>query len=252
MTEHAGPFSDLFKSEFQKSLIRETLTEVKRVIAVSPALAEQIRSFVPTVDVDIVGNVIRTDFFTPPEDSPDHDHLPVRRFLSVALLEEAKGIEYLLQAIDLLIQRGVTSFEVYIGGDGSARPRLEQMAKKLGLSDKCHFLGFITRSMVRHWMRQCDVFVLPSLGETFGIVLGEAMACGKPVISTRCGGPDLLVAPETGFLVDVASAPALADAMEKFISQQITHDPHLIRKTIVARFGEEAFLHNISTIYSKV
>ena len=252
MTEHAGPFSHLFKSEFQKSLIRETLAQVNRVIAVSSALAEQIRSFVSTVDVDIVGNVIRTDFFTPPEDSPGQDHLPVRRFLSVASLEEAKGIQYLLQAVHLLIQGGVTSFEVYIGGDGPALPRLERMAKTLGLSDKCHFLGLLTRSMVRDWLRQCDVFVLPSLGETFGIVLGEAMACGKPVISTRCGVPDLLIAPETGFFVAVASAPALADAMDKFTSRQITYDPHLIRKSIVARFGEEAFLHNITAIYDQV
>lgn len=252
MTEHAGPFSHLLKSEYQKRLIRETLTRVDRVIAVSPALAEQIRSFVSTVDVDIVGNVILTDFFTPPEDSPEQDHHPVRRFLTVASLEESKGIQYLLQAIYLLIQGGVTSFEVYIGGDGSARSRLEEMAKTLGISDKCHFLGFLTRSMVRHWLRQCDVFVLPSLGETFGMVLGEAMACGKPVISTRCGGPDLLIVAETGFLVDVASAPALADAMDKFISQQITYDPRLIRKSIVTRFGEEAFLHNITAIYDQV
>ena len=47
----------------------------------------------------------------------------------------------------------------------------------------------LNREQVRERMQKCDVFVLSSLHETFGVVVGEAMACGKPVISTRCGGP---------------------------------------------------------------
>jgi glycosyltransferase involved in cell wall biosynthesis len=100
-------------------------------------------------------------------------------------------------------------------------------------------------------MQQCDVFVLPSLQETFGIVLGEAMSCGKPVIATRCGGPEYVVTPETGLLLNAADPVALADAMERFILGHINYDPTIIRQTIKERFGKEAYLNNISQVYDK-
>jgi len=93
---------------------------------------------------------------------------------------------------------------------------------------------------------------LPSLGETFGIALGEAMACGKPVVATRCGGPQFIVTPETGLLVDVADPTALAGAMDRFLSEQISSDPTVIRQSIQSRFGEEAFLDNLSSIYDQI
>ncbi len=101
-------------------------------------------------------------------------------------------------------------------------------------------------------MRECDAFVLPSLGETFGVVLCEAMACGKPVIATRCGGPEFVVTPETGLLVDAANPMALAEAMDRFISHQVAFDSDVIRGSVVARFGEDTFLKNISAIYEEL
>jgi glycosyltransferase involved in cell wall biosynthesis len=110
----------------------------------------------------------------------------------------------------------------------------------------------LERDQVRHWMQTCDVFVLPSLGETFGVVLGEAMACGKPVIATRCGGPEFLVTPETGLLVEPGNAAALAEAMEKFISGEISFGSVDLRSEVVRRFGERVFLDNISSIYQQI
>ena len=126
------------------------------------------------------------------------------------------------------------------------------MAQQMGLSEKCRFLGSLAPSEVRNQMQQCDVFVLPSLQETFGIVLGEAMSCGKPVIATRCGGPEYVVTPETGLLVDAADPVALADAMERFILGHVKYDPKIIRQTVKERFGKEAYLDNISKVYDQL
>jgi len=252
LTEHSGPFLMHLQSETQRRLVRETLMHVNRVVAVSPSLAAQIHAFCPGVHIDIIGNVILTEFFTPLEDTPEEEVRPTKRFLSVAPLGEGKGIHHLLEAMQLLAQRGVTSCEVFIGGEGPAHCRLEDMARALNLSDRCHFLGMLGRSDVRHWMRRCDVFVLPSLEETFGVVLGEAMACGKPVIATRCGGPEFVVVPETGLIVDVGNPSAIAEAMDKFISDRPTFDSKIIRQSLVTRFGEEAFLCNISSVYEQL
>ena len=251
LTEHSGPFSMHLRSRSHKQLVGGILKKAKKVVAVSPALAEQIRGFHPEADLRVVGNVIRTDFFVPRSAGKEKSH-HAKRFFCVALLHEGKGIQYLLQAMRLLDDRGVIGFEVFIGGDGPARHKLENLATALGVSGKCRFLGMMERDQVRDWMQTCDVFVLPSLAETFGIVLGEAMACGKPVITTRCGGPEFLVTRETGLLVEPGNASALANAMEKFISGESSFDSDKVRGEVVRRFGERAFLDKINSVYQEI
>lgn len=251
LTEHSGPFSMHLRSRSHKQLVRGILKKAKKVVAVCPALAEQIRNFHPEADFRVVGNVIRTDFFVPRSAGKEKSR-HAKRFFCVALLHEGKGIQYLLQAMRLLADRGVSGFEVFIGGDGPARHKLENLATAIGVSAKCRFLGMMERDQVRDWMQTCDVFVLPSLAETFGIVLGEAMACGKPVIATRCGGPEFLVTRETGLLVEPGNAPALANAMEKFISGESSFDSDKVRREVVRRFGERAFLDKINSVYQEI
>jgi glycosyltransferase involved in cell wall biosynthesis len=164
-------------------------------------------------------------------------------------LLKKKGFIYLLEAAQLLNQRGRISFEVMIGGDGPERNRLKRYVEVLGLSDQCYFLGPMRRSQVRDQMQRCDVFVLPSLQETFGVVLVEAMACGKPVIATRCGGPEFVLTEDTGFLVEVGDTKALAAVMERFITRAVRFNPASIRQSICERFGENTFLEIISDIY---
>lgn len=253
LTEHSGPFSMHLKSILRKRLVKDTLVGVDRIVAVSPALKNQIHNFYPNIDINIVGNVIRTDFFTPmPSGDPALSHGTGVRFLSVTQLKKSKGLDYLLFAAKLLLERGIKNFEIIIGGNGKDRRRLKNIVKKQNLFDHCRFVGFLYRPDVRRWMQRSDVFVLPSLGETFGVVLAEAMACGKPVISTRCGGPEFVVSPGTGILVDPADSGALAHAMAGFISGNVTFDSTEIIRTVRDRFGEDAFVRNISSIYNQL
>jgi L-malate glycosyltransferase len=252
LTEHTGPFTAHLTSSERCRIVKDTLGQVDRVVAVSPALAEQIHAFDPSVQIDIVGNVVRTDLFkldTAGSEGPMRSRI---KFLAVALLNKEKGIDYLIGAAHELISRGIDSFDLAIGGDGPARQHLERMVKRLGLSDRCRFLGMLSRHEVREQIQRCDALILPSLGETFGVVLLEAMACGKPVIATRCGGPEFIVTPETGFLVKVADSSAIAEAMESLVSHRVQFDSRVIRGKVTERFGEEAFLLNISKIYDHV
>lgn len=257
LTEHAGYFGNLLQSPFQKRLVYETLGRVHHIIAVSPALKEQIQRFYSHKTIDVVGNIIETDFFVPLAEHEDRESIQTTqkqplRFLCVATLNKGKGIHVLLEAAHMLMQRGRTAFELLIGGDGPERSRLEAMARAYGLSERCHFLGMLTKHEVKYHMQRCDVFVLPSLHETFGVVLTEAMACGKPVIATRCGGPEFVVAPDTGILIDAADPAALAGAMDGFLSQTYTFDASRIRQSVHERFGEEAFMRHMSAIYTEV
>lgn len=250
LTEHSGPFAVHLRTRLDRALVRWTLRGATRVVAVSPALAATIRAFESTLPVDVVGNLVRTDLFTP----APHPCAPSTslRLACVALLYEAKGIQYLIQALALLAQQGITAVELTIGGDGPMRATLEAQVQQAGLTQRVRFVGTLDRAGVRDVMRASDLFVLPSLGETFGIVLGEAMACGVPVIATRCGGPEWVVAADTGLLVPPADAGALADAIARFMRGEVQFNPARVRAIVVQRFGAHAFLDAIERVYARV
>ena len=251
LTEHSGPFSMHLGTELSRRLARETLKGVNQVIAISPALADQLREFEPGLNIEIIGESVRTDFFIP-ADRVDKENAKGKSFFVAARLSEEKGLNHLLEAVHLLLRGGLNSFELVIGGDGRERLKLENLAKTLGVNEHCRFLGALNREQVRDRMQQCDVFVLPSLHETFGVVLGEAMACGKPVISTRCGGPEFVVNEETGVLVDVGKPRQMADAMADFISGRVAFDPEAVRNSVVSRFSPEVFVRNATAVYERV
>lgn len=251
LTEHSSPFSMHLGSKLSERLARETLTNVNKLIAISPALAKELLDFQPGLHIDIIGESVRTDFFVPPNDVHQEKRTG-KSFFVAARLAEQKGLHNLIEAVHLLRQDGLNSFELVLGGDGPERLKLENLAENLGVAEYCRFLGALSRDQVREKMQNCDVFVLSSLHESFGVVVGEAMACGKPVISTRCGGPEFVVNEETGVLVEVGKSRALADAMADFIKDRISFNPQVVRNSVVSRFSPEAFVRNVSAVYEQV
>ena len=250
LTEHSSPFSMHLHTKLSRRLVRETLKNVDRVIAVSPSLATQLLDFEPRTQIEIIGDSVRTDFFVPSNGSIRQNRT-CKSFFVAARLAEQKGLEHLVRAVHLLVSRGLNSFELVIGGDGPDRQKLEDLVQTLAVSSYCRFLGPLDRAQVRERMQKCDVFVLSSLHETFGVVVGEAMACGKPVISTRCGGPEFFVNEQNGVLVDVANPGALAGAMEDFIADRVSFDSRTVRASVVNRFSPEAFVRNTTAVYER-
>jgi glycosyltransferase involved in cell wall biosynthesis len=249
LTEHTGPFSALLTTAGRRLRVHEALRRALRVVAVSPSLSEQMQAFYPEITIDIIGNVIRTDYFNR---QPEISTQKIRKFLTVCFLQRAKGVDYLLEAAAILRAQGLHKFELIIGGSGEEYKNLKYMAARLGLSSCCRFLGMLTRSQVRDELQSADVFILPSLAETFGVVLGEAMACGKPVISTRCGGPEFVVTPETGILVNPGDSKTLAEAMQGFLTGRREFNSEVIRESVCRRFGEKAFISSITNLYQNV
>ena len=82
---------------------------------------------------------------------------------------------------------------------------LEALVQEKALTEQVTFLGSLTREQVRQEVSEADAFVLSSEYETFGVVVIEALALGKPVIATRCGGPESIVVPSVGYLVEILS-----------------------------------------------
>jgi glycosyltransferase involved in cell wall biosynthesis len=99
-------------------------------------------------------------------------------------------------------------------------------------------------------MGTCDAFVLSSSYETFGVVVVEALMNGKPVVATRCGGPEDIVVPgEDGLLVEKDNPEALAAAMLELRAQRDRFDAAAIRQRCIDRFGEAAFVRRHAKVY---
>jgi glycosyltransferase involved in cell wall biosynthesis len=251
LTEHSSPFSMHLGSCYSRRLVQETLKVCDKVIGVSCGMKMQMKEWVGEDKLEVIGNVVRSDYFKIGDDFPHATSTP-KKILCVSIMRKQKGLSNLLKACKRLADSGEKNFKLYLGGDGEIRLQLEREAKDLGLLDHCAFLGLLDRERVRDWMQRCDFFVLPSLHETFGIVVAEAMACGKPVIATECGGPEFIITPESGMLVQPGDINGLMEAMGVLINQSAQFDRNAIRQSVRSRFGEEAFLSKIAKVYDEV
>jgi glycosyltransferase involved in cell wall biosynthesis len=136
-------------------------------------------------------------------------------------LAAGKGIEYLLEATAVLAKRLRIQFSVNIVGDGPSRVRLESIAKALGVQQIVSFAGH--QKDVSEYLRASDLVVLPTFREGMSISLLEAMAAGKPIVTTNIGSNK--EATRNGYaaiLVEPGDVAALADAV-----QNVIEDPKL-------------------------
>lgn len=133
-------------------------------------------------------------------------------------LDERKGIDCLLRSFarTAAVHKNV---HLVIAGEGPMRSEIEEFSRKNNLDTKIHLVGFLDG--IEDFMKSIDVFVLPSLWEGFGIVLIEAMAAGKPAITTNVSSmPEIVLDGETGRIVPVDDADALSQAMNDLVHDE--------------------------------
>lgn len=138
----------------------------------------------------------------------------IKLVLHISRLYKEKGQEHLIRAMADITKKRKNCI-CYIGGNGPEKEKLKTQIKELGIQDSTYLMGLIPDDKMCLWMNACDVFVLPSLSESFGIVQIEAMACGKPVVATYNGGSEEIITSEDyGFLVEPSNSQELADKIE--------------------------------------
>jgi glycosyltransferase involved in cell wall biosynthesis len=127
--------------------------------------------------------------------------------------ERYKGFDQVIEIMPKLIKR-FSNIKYLIIGEGSDRSRLEAKVEALGLSDRVIFTGYVSECEMTAHYNLSDVYVMPSTGEGFGIVLLEAIACGVPVVSSRVAGArEALLDGQLGRLIDPGNPLALLDAV---------------------------------------
>lgn len=182
--------------------------ESKGVAAVSAALGRVLQDttgVLPTV----IPNPIDTGFFTLPDDAHSSES---PRFVTVANLNANKCIDLLIAAFAIVLESSEDAL-LEIVGTGPEFRSLNALCERLRVGHRVKFLGPLDREGVRATLWRASCFVSASRNETFGIALGEALATGLSVISTRSGGPEELLGDRVGELVPLDDVDELAKAM---------------------------------------
>lgn len=241
LTEHMSPFPFPALADAQGApcpMLREAFQRAAAVVAVSDALATRIRACGLRCDA-AVPNAVDETRFTPAATDP------ARRVLfTLGALVPQKGVDVLLRAFAQLPPPVV----LHVGGDGPERNALHALATTLGVADRVRFLGALRPEQTPAHFAACNAFVLASRHETFGVVLAEALMSGKPVVATRCGGPEDIVTPANGRLVPVEDPAALAAALQGVLQAPQAFDAAALRADAVTRFGLRAVGERVARV----
>ena len=241
-----------------RPLLRGIVRGADAVTAISTHTATLLRQLVPDIEPHVIpfGAAVQSNGDAPPAEEHLHTGL---RLLFVGRLVERKGVHVLLDALALLPEEPPIHLDVV--GDGPDREALERRARALGVQERVHFHGYVSRDALEDRLRSCDALTLPAVTdakgdvEGLGVVLLEAMSFGKPVVASMTGGITDIVRPgENGILVPPGDSSALAAALEGF-----ARDPRGVRRLGAAahrdvreRFAWDSILDRLEGVYASV
>jgi glycosyltransferase involved in cell wall biosynthesis len=252
ITEHApwGPWLE------RQPLIRRQMLfagdKVSAHIAVSRAVRKQIAHHTGRPDkVRVVP--VGVDGREFPLANGHHKRDP-DQILYVGHINTVKGVDTLLAAMKILLRHRPSAKLVLIGGTFyRAKQRLADgmvaLARDLGLNGQVQFLGARKPADIARYMHESSVLVLPSRSESFGCVLVEALACGTPVVATRCGGPEDIVHDGVGRLVAPEDETVLAAAILDVLSRREEFDPARLRAYALENFSWERVAEQTVDVY---
>lgn len=161
-----------------------------------------------------------------------------KMLLAVGRLSIPKDYPNLMKAVRLLVEAGHDQFHVLVAGEGPLRSELAELSVELGIADRVNFLG--VRHDVPDLLAAADIYVLSSSYEGFPMAVGEAMAAGKVIVATDCGGVREFLG-DAGLTVPVQDASSLARALSTAL--------HL--DDDARRRKEEAVLARVRSMYSE-
>ncbi len=178
------------------------------------------------------------------------------QLLFVGAIRPVKGVDILLRAVRLLADSGqdvslVLVGESYFKSYQREYDRLRQMVEDLRLGSRVNFVGKRRPPELVRSIQESAVLILPSRAESFGMVLVEALACGTPVVATRCGGPEDIVNEEVGILVPPEDPAALAAGIAQVLDRRGDYDPAKLRAYALERFGLESVGQRLQGLYAE-
>jgi glycosyltransferase involved in cell wall biosynthesis len=246
-------------------LLRAALASARTVVTVSRFTQDRLTEQIPKIAARIylLPDTIDGNEFYPKQRSPEllarHGLLPSDRvILTVCRLsasEQYKGYDTVIEAMPEILA-AVPNARYLIVGKGDDVGRIKQLIAERHLERVVTLCGYVAAEDLIDYYNLCDVFVMPSTGEGFGIVFLEALACGKPVIAGNLdASQEAVLGGRLGLLVNPHSAPEIAGAAIRVLSSlQGTplFDPDFLRREALKSFGIPRFRERIAHLAALV
>lgn len=250
-------------SSWKRSLVRlrthVAALPMTRVIAISKFIMRQLVEVgIPENKIFLVHHGINAKLYSPDQrakkELAEKFSIQPGEIVLTALsyLKPHKNIDVILMACKELSNRGL-AVRFFMIGDGEMRGQLENMSQQLGIADKVHWLGHIPDPVPV--LQACDIFLMVSTGEGFGLALAEGMACGPAVVASRSGAhPEIVEDGLSGLLVPPRDVKALADAIYKLAEnkelrlEMARHGVERVRR----HFTIETSIENLLKVYESL
>lgn len=182
------------------------INNISEIIVCSPQMENLLRSMTNS-DIHVIPNGIDTKHLNTFE---INSSITRPSIFFIGMLRQVKGIEVLLNAMPAILKK-IPNAQLYIAGTGPQECELKRLTEKLNVINNVTFLGFISEDQKYSLYKSTYISVFPSLYEPFGIVLLEAMACGKAIVASNVGGIPYIVDDEkTGLLFEPGNSQELA------------------------------------------
>lgn len=169
-------------------------------------------------------------------------------FINIGTLILKKHQDRLIKAFSMAF-KDEKNVELNIIGEGEQRLKLQQLIRELNLEERVKLLGLKSRVEVIDSIDQSNAIVIASDLETFGNTVLEAFSRGKPVLSTKCGGPETLINNSNGLLVE-KSVEGLAKGLVEMKSTYSNFNSTQIRENLITEFSETKIIERILSLYN--
>lgn len=224
-TLHGTDITIVGKDRSYLPVVEFSINQSDGITAVSNYLREETyREFNIEKDIEVIPNFVDFDRFV----RQDMDHFrkaicpnDEKVLVHVSNFRKVKRVEDCVEIFHRVLQAEIPS-KLLLVGDGPERSQVEQRCRKLGICSKVRFLG--KQDKVEEILSLGDVFLLPSVSETFGLAALEAMACHVPCITSDVGGlPELNIHGQTGFVAPLGDMDTMAKYAIKLLTDDALH-----------------------------
>ena len=233
--------------------VDSALPGIRLIAPVSQFLLNNVATYLDgRVETAVLPNVVDDSVFFPAPRQRDPHEL-----LYVGLIRRLKRVDVLIRAL-AEVRRTIPEMHLKILSANAFRSyrqdrgEVSDLITRLGLGSAIQIVNGSDPIAVAEAMRCCSLVVVSSARETFCSVAAESLACGTPLVLTRCGGPEEFVTTADGVMVEVDGPDALANGILEAIRRREAFDPIDMHARIAAKFGQDAWCNQAMALYERV